>query len=291
MKLLILIICLVAQRFYSNSVLSNHVPVFQRYTEALSHHVQRLATWNCWCALIAFVLPAIILIAGIQWLLNGWHILFGLWPFLFSIVVLLFCLRTQPKDEQLQSCHAALDAEDLPQAANAAETVFERSFVATTPTSFITLLSQALLNDALCYLFSIIFWYILLGPAAAVSIRLLDSLQRHLAKQETVPANFLASACHSLLYYLHWPVVRLMALSFALIGNFSVAFACWLKHAASLQSHQNFLGDNAIAALAIDPVQHQPSTQDHRLIIEMLNHSLVVWLIAMVLVQMGEWLL
>jgi membrane protein required for beta-lactamase induction len=286
----ILIICLIAQRYYTDSILSDRIAIFNHYVNALEGHTKRLSTWNCWGALIVFLSPAIIAITAIQLVLGSWHLWFGVWSFLFSIVILLFCLRTPPQDEQLQACHAAIKAQDFSKASNIAQAIFGRCF-STTPSSFISLLSQALLDDAVHYLFSIIFWYILLGPTGAITIRLLWSLQQHLVKQDTVSAKFLLSACQTLLYYLHWPVIRLMGLSFALVGNFSTAFSFWLQHAMSLQSHQNFLGESACAALAIDPDQHQPSIKDHHLIIGMLNHSLVIWLVILVLVHMGEWLL
>ncbi|MCU1718115.1 regulatory signaling modulator protein AmpE [Pseudomonas sp. 5P_3.1_Bac2] len=62
--------------------------------------------------------------------------------------------------------------------------------------------------------FAPIFWYALLGPLAALAYRLLALLQEHTANTE------LGEAAKQIRHAFDWLTVRVLAASFALVGNF-----------------------------------------------------------------------
>ncbi|CAG8868006.1 hypothetical protein PS627_02767 [Pseudomonas fluorescens] len=62
--------------------------------------------------------------------------------------------------------------------------------------------------------FAVVFWYFLLGPAAALAYRLLDLIAAH------TPQPALKARAGQLRHVMDWLPVRVLALSFALVGNF-----------------------------------------------------------------------
>lgn len=71
-----------------------------------------------------------------------------------------------------------------------------------------------LLWDAFQSFFAVVFWYVLLGPLAALAYRLLDLTERHAG------AAALRERAGQLRHAFDWLPVRVLVASFALVGNF-----------------------------------------------------------------------
>nr|WP_314483147.1 regulatory signaling modulator protein AmpE [uncultured Pseudomonas sp.] len=95
--------------------------------------------------------------------------------------------------------------------------------VADGPRSLREQLQSRLLWEAYQGFFAVIFWYFVLGPAAALAYRLLALCETHSQQ----PA--LARQAGQLRHVMDWVPVRVVALSFALVGNF-VAVAREMLH-------------------------------------------------------------
>lgn len=95
--------------------------------------------------------------------------------------------------------------------------------VADGPRSLRERLQSRLLWEAYQGFFAVIFWYFLLGPAVALAYRLLALCQTHSQR----PA--LQQRAEQLRHLMDWVPVRVVALSFALVGNF-VAVAREMLH-------------------------------------------------------------
>jgi len=65
-------------------------------------------------------------------------------------------------------------------------------------------------------MFAVLFWFFLLGPVGALMYRLVF-IQAHTSKNDALAARWL--------WFIEWPAVRLLGLSFALTGNFSGCMA------------------------------------------------------------------
>jgi AmpE protein len=77
--------------------------------------------------------------------------------------------------------------------------------------------------------FIIIFWFVLAGPAAAVAVRVVDVVSRHSSHQLKVAATWVKKI-------VEWIPVRLLALSFALAGDFKGAFKYSLNALVDIHS-------------------------------------------------------
>lgn len=103
-----------------------------------------------------------------------------------------------------------------------------------------------LLAEQLRELFAPLFWFLLLGPVAALAYYLL----RLAAEGRDAPVVELAQR---LLHYAEWPVARVLALSFALAGDFVATWQHWRRHALETET-------GALALLEESALAAQPAT-------------------------------
>lgn len=101
--------------------------------------------------------------------------------------------------------------------------------------------------------FAVIFWYFLLGPVAALSYRLLALAAEHSKNPE------LAERAQQLRHAFDWLPVRLLAASFALVGNFGAVSKVMLHELLSWEvSAAQLIGKAGCAAAEIPAPQVGP---------------------------------
>lgn len=94
--------------------------------------------------------------------------------------------------------------------------------------------------------FVIIFWYLLLGPIAALFMRLLSLYERHYGQNET----------SRLLHILEWLPARLLAFTYAIAGNFTLCFKTWVGVITDPKaSTEKVLFKSGLAAIAVNEQQ------------------------------------
>lgn len=134
--------------------------------------------------------------------------------------------------------------------------------------------------------FAILFWYFIFGPVGLALYILVKGLHACLQEQKTVYPELLKYAGLTLAV-LDWVPVRLLGLSFALVGHFGAVFKTWLPALGQgLVTDQQLVKLWGQAALSKeeDGAQSQSAS-----VITLLTRSLYVWLVAMALVSLGLW--
>jgi AmpE protein len=175
-----------------------------------------------------------------------WYLPFWL-GFLGGIVVLLFSLGRgdwrsntaqtlmQLRDGNAEAVWLTLESEQMLDASTQPDTLWR------------ALRKQAAYRYLLD-LFAVFFWFVLLGPAAAVFFRLLVVYNRHAhVRDGRLPS------CQQWQTVLEWLPARYMALCFCLSGNFIPSFNLWRQLA--LDTHlgsADFLARCMDAALILD---------------------------------------
>jgi len=149
-----------------------------------------------------------------------------LWGFvglLFDVAVLFYCWG--PRDLDLDVA-AVLDAPD----AAARNTAAARLWPAGEPARLEgPALVEAVFRNALRRWFGVLFWFCVLGPFGALLYRLsVLAVER----EDVHLAHGTASGAKTWLAILEWPVMQLMALALALVGNFDSVVAAWREDGA-----------------------------------------------------------
>jgi len=169
------------------------------------------------------------------------HLLFDFAYLFMAIVILFFSLGPKDIGEQVDDYCDALENADEDRVRQTAKALLERD-VAEDPMQRAEDVEAAVCIQANNRLFSVIFWFILLGPLAAWTYRVTDLIRRRAVfvaarteekpEESPVRAARRAEAAATLHGWLAWIPARLTALGFALAGSFDHAIAAWRQPAA-----------------------------------------------------------
>ena len=188
-----------------------------------------------WLVLTLMVLLPVALLALLLWVLEP--VAYGLLALPVHLLVVIYSLGRGDLLAGLGPFRDAWRREDLQAAAHVAKR--DLDIEADDGEQLLERVQGHLLWQAYQSFFAVIFWYFVLGPVAALSYRLLALAAEH--SQNPGVAERAAQMRHAF----DWLPVRLLAASFALVGNF-VAVSRVMLH--------ELLNWNISAAALIDKV-------------------------------------
>lgn len=206
-------------------------------------------------SLLIIVLLPVFGVAIIQYFLNDLLALFG---FLFSVIVLTFCLGPEDEHRRVNEYLDAVDNDDNERAQNALSEVLqaggrntntENGAIETNDeTTRINRLIESILIITHDRMLAILFWFVILGPMGAILYRLTLALFQHKQTQiEQSPENgehdanaSFNHAVNRLHHLLSWIPAHLTALSYAVMGSFVHALRAWQEQSSeSLDDNAN----------------------------------------------------
>lgn len=248
MKLLILIVVMVLERFWTtlddlraDRAIENQVlRVRDRLSKALGAPFALGLIWILFPLLIAWFVSSL-----------GNSLPGVLIYLLISIVVLLVLLAPQQMSQQVAALSEACEREDAAGAMQyRAKLVEGTSLDAETATT--QQLAERIITLGFHEWFAVLFWFVVFGPAGAVFYRLSDWLAEPGAKEPgepNLPARVQA--------VLDWPVARLYAVLLLLAGGFNRGLDAWINggdgHERSLaQKNADLIGRVGHAALELE---------------------------------------
>ncbi|MCE0723874.1 MULTISPECIES: regulatory signaling modulator protein AmpE [Legionella] len=190
MKLLVILLCLLSERFLIHSVSYQRFYWFPDYCQKIKMITNKHGS-NPWVLLTLIIVPIVLLVSIIYLLLD--HLVFGLIGFLLSLIIFFYCLGPQ--------------------------NVFYPIVQSDIKTN------QELVGDYFILvnrqLFSLVFWYIIAGPIGALAYRLITLCRDF--NYTSVQANEIADL-------LEWIPARLTVLLFLLVGNFQRGFSSFTSY-------------------------------------------------------------
>lgn len=212
---------------------------FVRYARVLERKLNGGTRQHGVIATVAAVVPPVVLCAVVFWIADAVHPALGL---LVNVVVLYFLMGFRRFSHALSAIVAALAANDLPAARRALAAWRGGSASADLASADIARLAiERGLVDAYRQVFAVLFWFVVLpGPAGAMLYRaaalLAEEWKGPVLGVEPSPLvqsrGEFGMPARALLMALDWLPVRLTALSFAVVGDFEDAVACWRTQAA-----------------------------------------------------------
>ncbi len=245
-------------------------------------------------ALVALaVLPPVLLLGLLAWLLKG--VLFGLPSLLLGVLVLAWCWGPRDLDRDVE---AVIDADDAAARHAAIQNLQAAggSLREDSPS-----LVEATVFNALRRWFAVLLWFLLLGPAGALSYRLLALLA--VSPMRAQVSSEVQHCGQRVLGWVEWPVAQLMALSMALVGNFDTAWKAWRQaHGERWMAGIGFLGVVARASVNAElreeahdytdagmlPVwQRLPELRDA---MSLVWRMLLLWLVVLAVLVLAGWL-
>jgi len=163
-----------------------------------------------WLVLVTMVLLPVAALALLLWVLEP--VAYGLLALPVHLLVVIYSLGRGDLLAALGPFRDAWRREDLQAAAHVAKR--DLNIDADGGQQLLERVQRHLLWQAYQSFFAVIFWYFVLGPVAALSYRLLALAAEH--SQNPGVAERAAQLRHAF----DWVPVRLLAASFALVGNF-----------------------------------------------------------------------
>ncbi|MBC3364442.1 regulatory signaling modulator protein AmpE [Pseudomonas sp. SWRI154] len=163
-----------------------------------------------WLVLVVMVLLPVALLALLLWVLEP--VAYGLLALPVHVLVVIYSLGRGDLLADLGPFRDAWRREDLQAAAHVAKR--DLGIDADDGEQLLERVQGHLLWEAYQSFFAVIFWYFLLGPVAALSYRLLALAADHSHNPGV------AERAAQLRHAFDWVPVRLLAASFALVGNF-----------------------------------------------------------------------
>ncbi|MCC7325407.1 MAG: CobD/CbiB family protein [Burkholderiales bacterium] len=203
-------------------------------------------------AILAALVPPVLLVGTAYWLADAAHPLLGM---LVNVVVLYFLMGFRRFSHAISAIVVALQTGDLAAARRALATWRGGSSADFASSDIARLAIERGLVDAYRQVVAVLFWFVVLpGPAGAVLYRaaalLAEEWQGPVPGVEPSPLvqsrNEFGLPARGLLAVLDWIPVRLTALSFAVVGDFEDAVACWRTQASRWATHD---GGTAIGIL------------------------------------------
>lgn len=198
---------------------------------------------------LAMLLSLIVPLALVSLLLaitEDW--LFGFAGLALQVLILSYALGRVHLPQEVTSYLAHWREGDYQSAYHHAQEYFylEEGFDANSRGELHTRACRGILYQWFEQVFVIIFWYLLLGPVAALFMRLLCLYERYSDQRET----------SKMLHILEWLPARLLAFTYAIAGNFSLCFKTWAGVVADPKvSTEQVLFKCGLAAIAVDEQQ------------------------------------
>ncbi|MGD2119302.1 MAG: regulatory signaling modulator protein AmpE [Chromatiales bacterium] len=247
----------------------------------------------------AGILALLALPLGLLLIVQSWAAgtLGGAPEWLLGFFILLLALGPRDIEHQVTDFLDARDHGSRERASRIAADIMRRK--ATEPEPELSIrVSEAVVEQANDRLFGVLFWFAVLGPFGAMLYRL-TSLAEYFSSQDE-DRNKVHEQAFNLLHILNWVPSRLLAATYALVGNFDNVLLAW-RH-WSHDSRDQYASDatgllvmTGSAALGHTPEDTMPEeAADLPPLVEdalsLVLRSLIIWVFLLGVIQIVSWL-
>lgn len=239
-------------------------------------------------------LPLMILLILHSWSINA---LGGVPEWILSFFVLILSLGPKDLEHQVTAFVDARDHGNNERANRIAAEIMGRKATEIEPELSIKV-SEAIVEQANNRLIGVIFWFCILGPFGAMLYRL-TSLAEQFSRDDSERLMLNQQAFH-LLHILNWIPSRLLAATYALVGNFDNVLLAWRHWSETSRSQyisdaQGLLVLTGTAALGHTPEETMPEeAADLPPLVEdalsLVLRSLAVWVVLLGVIQLAAWI-
>jgi len=248
MRFLVILLCLGLEKFFTIGIELRRFQFLDFYLSSVEGSLKKADLWHGTIAIILLCGAPVLLLGLIYWM--TYNFMFGLLWLIISAIVLLMTFRTPASSSHSRTLRTEL------------WNTYEDSF-------------------------SVLFWFIILGPFGALFYRLLSMLHleitHHKGSEGDLPAG-------QWLKIMDWFAIRFLALSYVIVGDAPPTLARFfgsLKEGT--KENKKSLVDCGVIALQLDEQAAASSSEENLTAVKDLNdRALVVWVIIVALISLGH---
>ena len=283
MEFLVILIALAFVQIWGSGGPVQQDQWFDRFALGLGSRLQQTGL------LLSFLvaIPCVIL-ALLYWWLEP--MAYGLLSLLLAIVVLLYSLGRGDFTNSVETYLDSWNQGNFESAFQYASDIgdFSQTDSINDHVALHEQMRRTLFYEGLERWFSVIFWFLLLGPAGALGYRLC-----FLCGRSSVLEDSNKQLALRMVHYLDWVPARMLAFSFNLAGDFVHGFSRWLELVFENPPTLELLDSCGCAALANDQASY-PADRDEFIIFgrdqllatqSLVSRSVITWLIVIALLQ------
>lgn len=238
-----------------------------------------------WKAIFGILFPILLVIVILNLLLAHFWLLY----LLYGIVILLLCLDIRDVKLKLADYFGALTTENTSRAQVEVEK-FTQQPVDQDKSIMIRVVTGAIFVQSLTTIFSVIFWFLLLGPFGAILYYLVAAMSERATQYES-GENVIYNSASLFKGILDWIPVRLVTLTYALIGHFAPVFSIWIEHlGGGVSANSSFLIDSGLTALDLPKESTALDVEENYKAAGLVTWTLWTWVIVIVLANIIGWL-
>lgn len=309
MTLITLLLALVLERFLGYMSDFRNPRRLDAYVGRFGALLDRIGLTHPGFRLLMLALPPVLVVG---WL-GGWlsAVLLGLPGIIFGVAILLYCLGPEDLEEEINNYIEAVAVGDEARQRRVAGRLLGDvpPDDAGVRARRVALAGFAESNDRL---FTVIFWFALMGPAAAVLYRLVHGIAR--AHDAVPPADEaelgedaesgetregVAKVAAGLAGLMEWVPARLAALGYAITGSFDHALVglrehFWSSEDGLRRGSRLLLSESGAGAVRLDDLldDEADAATLSAVFATVTNHiqrNLIVWMAALALLTLGGW--
>lgn len=245
----------------------------------------KVSQFGPWLGLAILLLPLFLIV----WMIAGLfeNAVFGLFELAFNVAIIFFCLGPREIDSEIDAYIDAVEVGDSNHQASLARQIHDQS----PDSSFagqIVQVCQGLFSEANSRIYAVLFWFVVLGPVAAVIYRVLEQFFRGPYLGQDLAAQ--RQIARDLLGWIDWIPSRISLFAFMISGHFEESLKTYRKGSLSsidtYEQNQDLLQRVGCSAIAPEPAD---SKEQAVILIRrargLILRSLVVWLLLLLVID------
>lgn len=269
-----------------------HLRAHRWYEAPLARYAGSAVAAGDFAEVLAPLVPSFILAFAAGALAWGFASVNAILGFVFGVLVLVACLGPRDLATLVSSYLKARAGDDQATAQEAARLIIEGE-PPEDPQVCARAASEAVLNRAGDWLFSVVFWFALLGPLGAVLYRSADIVSVRAAADR--PDTLYARAALRLKLVMNWIPLHLLALTYAVAGSFDEAMSEIRKSYEDARRHFLERGDDVLAragAAALYGVAGENADEVELMhtAVDLIWRGVVIWMTVIGVITLLGWL-
>lgn len=250
MKLLIILVCLLSERYLIHRIAQKRFDWFDNYVEKIQKSLSSMSIFKNSCLLLLMVIAPVLVVCWLVFYLLG-GVLFGFIGLLLNFAVFYYCIGIENVFYPVTDLDSETD-----------ENTQSGEYLARTNGN----------------LFAVIFWFVVTGAIGVLTYRLLTLCMRH---------SVVSHCAGAIVGWLDWVTARVTVMLYLLVGNFQRGFEYYQRMFLSgTQNNHELLSTGGLLAARTEDNNMVTLPSAQRLV----EHALIVYLVLIALFTLVSWL-